>query len=565
MSQRQAPRPPPARSDGIILALTPGSRTAPEARRLAARIVRKHLPGSWKVRELGSRITPDPRFELLRSRAKVQPTLRQALRWARRLERDLDVDRAEAVPVQPGIEPPEESGMLPPSGVITPKHKRCAQSADWSVRLVSAPQAWRLASKPGGRRRGGGIVVAHPDTGYTEHPELVAGERVLAERGFDFEDERANPRDPLSGRFAGHGTATASVIMSAEGSQTGDASRFVTGIAPEARLIPYRVSSSVVHLSFRKLTRAVYAAIDARAHVISMSLGGPVGQEYLREAVSEATQEGILVLAAAGNYYPFVVFPAAFAHVVAVAAINCRRKPWLFSASGRSVDLSAPGESVWRARSRPNQPFDASQGSGTSFAVATVAGAAALWLAHHGRNNLVRRYGKARLAPLFAWTVNNHGVDRPRGWNRSKYGAGILNTHKLLKRRLPTPSKLSRIEQAVHDRMVAPPRRGPDTRAAFGSLSHYFPDLTAEGLQRALRGVFRCRDDTLLRILEDHGPELRYYLATNEALRAWVRLHVRGRPTPTSTSRIGGVLDNFTTELRLLLSATVRPSATRRK
>src|SRR5438093_1202238 len=91
------------------------------------------------------------------------------------------------------------------------------------------------ASHPAIRRhRGDGIVVAHPDTGYTEHPELIRSDIQIA-KGYDFVDDDADATDPLDPPNAGHGTSTGSVIVSDEGPADVD---HVTGVAPAASLIP---------------------------------------------------------------------------------------------------------------------------------------------------------------------------------------------------------------------------------------------------------------------------------------------------------------------------------------
>ena len=127
--------------------------------------------------------------------------------------------------------------------------------------------------------------------------------------------------DPMVGRSPGHGTATASVIMSARASAD---EITVVGSAPSATLVPLRVSTSVIHLSFKNLTRAIYHAVDrVGAHVISMSLGGPHHSQALEEAIEHALERGVIVLAAAGNVWPWVVYPARFERVIAVAACNC--------------------------------------------------------------------------------------------------------------------------------------------------------------------------------------------------------------------------------------------------
>ena len=58
--------------------------------------------------------------------------------------------------------------------------------------------------------------------------------------------------------------------------------------------------------------------------MISMSLGGPFGSGFLERAIGRAVDSGLIVLAAAGNYWPWVVYPARYNEVVGVAAVNCR-------------------------------------------------------------------------------------------------------------------------------------------------------------------------------------------------------------------------------------------------
>lgn len=90
-----------------------------------------------------------------------------------------------------------------------------------------------------------------------------------------------------------------------------------------------------------------------------------------------AIARGVVILAAAGNVWPWVVYPARFDQVIAVAACNGAARIWRDSASGPAVDGTAPGESVWVARTGDSPgPTDdhVDVGSGTSFAVATTAG-----------------------------------------------------------------------------------------------------------------------------------------------------------------------------------------------
>jgi serine protease len=259
---------------------------------------------------------------------------------------------------------------------------------EWSLDNLRVPQAWALfqATTPGDT-----VIVGHPDTGYTKHPEIL-GPHLVPDRGFDFEDDDPDPLDPLVGGFLrnpGRGTGTSSVIMSPRGLPPNIAGpEFVSGVAPGATLIPIRTTESVVLFSMSNLTRAIRFAIDKQVHVVSISLGGPFPSTALHNAVRDAEQAGVIVCCAAGNEVRFVVFPAAFDEVIAVAASRIDDAVWPGSCRGPAVDITAPGSSVWRAHSQKQDDntvaFDVERGSGTSFAVAETAALAALWLSFHG-------------------------------------------------------------------------------------------------------------------------------------------------------------------------------------
>src|SRR5213075_2790111 len=103
------------------------------------------------------------------------------------------------------------------------------------------------------------------------------------------------------------------------------------------------------------------------------------------------------------------------------------------------VDVTAPGESVWRAQVyRDNDEFknDVSRGYGTSFAVAAVAGVAALWLSYHGRDQLIQRYGAEKIPFIFNQIVRQSCEQVP-AWEQGSFGAGLVNARKVLAAELP--------------------------------------------------------------------------------------------------------------------------------
>lgn len=141
----------------------------------------------------------------------------------------------------------------------------------------------------------------------------------------------------------------------------------------------------------------------------------------------------VIVLAAAGNCVRLVVWPARYEDCIAVAGTNADDKPWRGTSDGPDVDISAPGENVFRARVEQGKPPSVGQGQGTSFAVALTAGVAACWLAHHGRANLIAeaRARRETLQVMFSRLLRAT-ARRPAGWDSVNMGAGIVHAKRLL-------------------------------------------------------------------------------------------------------------------------------------
>lgn len=110
-------------------------------------------------------------------------------------------------------------------------------------------------------------------------------------------------------------------------------------------------------------------------NIINISFGTPVYSEALKTAIDAATDQGILVVAAAGNRGSSGVdYPAAFENVLAVGSINASGEVSDFSAKGDGIDVVAPGEAVL-AQAHFGEDFVL---SGTSLAAPQVSGIAAL-------------------------------------------------------------------------------------------------------------------------------------------------------------------------------------------
>jgi len=514
------------RCTGIVIQVGPPGTDPSRAFKRAVSVVERHLDGEWGVMPLSERYND---FHVSPWSGQSLP-IGRAWDLSERMAADRDVASAEPAFRTPGLEPdPEERKdiLAPYEMTVSAVKQGTSESEDlpcardnplWSIEIAGIDRAWQLPLPPHGkgRRFGARIKVAHPDTGYTEHDEIwnrnPRKRRVLARKGYDFEDDDFDATDPLDGIFAGHGTATASVIMSDHNPST--SATWVSGAAPKSRLIPYRVSDSVLHFDFTHVAQAIHAAIDQKAHIISMSLGGPIPSRFLERAIDRAVRNGIIVLAAAGNVWPWVVYPARYESVLAVAAVNCRKKPWSQSASGSAVDISAPGESVWRAATLENtpDPYYVGMSSGTSYAVATAAGACALWLAYHGRKRLLKRYGASHLASVFREILLTRGFEKPAGWETDKFGVGILRADRLLEAPLPGTPPAVELGLMAQRAPMPPP-------TDLERIEDYFPSGDRPLLRGALARLLRVLPEELDRELALHGDEILFHLATNSALR----------------------------------------------
>nr|WP_276601102.1 MULTISPECIES: S8 family serine peptidase [unclassified Nannocystis] len=282
------------------------------------------------------------------------------------------------------------------------------------------------------------------------------------------------PIDPLH-PFGqpGHGTSTSSLMVGRE-----HAPHRVVGLAPAVEVVPIRVTDSVVILTWHaRLARAIDHAVLRGCHIISLSLGGLPGAR-LRRAIERAHARGVIVVAAAGNFVQFVVWPAAYPEALAIAATGPEGQAWSGSSKGASVALSAPGHRVVVADWQDGDPVTGPS-SGTSYATALVASAAALWLALHGPAALRERYPGAALPRAFRRVLT--GMARPAvdpgpfpvAW----FGAGLLDCAALLQAPLPVG------EEAI---FLGSPSASPESMLVDAALPlAYAREVRSEPLEAA--------------------------------------------------------------------------------
>lgn len=316
----------------------------------------------------------------------------------------------------------------------------------WAPRGLGALEAWE-------KSKGADVTVASIDTGSSQHAQLAGlwsakPHLNLVEGGADASDRFS--QDVMLPN-PGHGTLVASVVASRgvihpDGTTESDTA--VTGMAPEADILPIRAIRSVVDIKQSRIPAAIEHAIAQDCDVIIMALGSAFPIEPVEVALRAAVEAGMVVVCAAGNCVGPVVFPARFAPqglACAVAAVDFEYRPWEKTSRGDAVTVSAFGEAVWgaRLRSADGDRDEIAPSQGTTLASSLTAGAAALWLgAQGGRAKLKLAADRAGVTVqrLFNEAIAATAF-RPAGWGKG-LGAGLVNAAALVRHPLPAAEEI---------------------------------------------------------------------------------------------------------------------------
>ena len=224
----------------------------------------------------------------------------------------------------------------------------------WALGKAGFERAWS-------GERGAGAKIAILDTGISGgHPDLSS--KISAQRDF-IEDDR------IADDANGHGTAVAGIAAARTDNGTG-----IAGACADCRLVVGKVMDGDGVGYDSDIAQAITWAVRNDADVINLSLGGRVESNILKQAVDYAAEEGVIVVAAAGNQgIGSREFPAAYPSVVAVSSTDRNDERAPSSNFGSWVDVAAPGVGIVST-----VPGGYGLWSGTSMAAPHVAAQAAL-------------------------------------------------------------------------------------------------------------------------------------------------------------------------------------------
>jgi len=328
----------------------------------------------------------------------------------------------------------------------------------WNLRSVRAFDAWDVQT--GDPSVILAIIdsgVAHADRAVPDYEKSVLWPNVTMYRrspelpgpflpGYDFIHD-----DPDADDDFGHGTQVATIAAGAANNLAGSA-----GIAFGVAIMPIKVLDFQGDSDISYFVQGIRFAGDHHAHVANMSFGFPPLTFFrdvlrlppnvlahmfrpLKEAVEYAQRQGVILVAAAGNFDANEVsLPAAYPGVISVGATGFDDLRTSYSSYGRRLDFVAPGgdvterngdgvqDQLFNLSIKPNR----SEGSrakpdsfgvfpffGTSAASPHVAGAVALLLSrgYTSQGAIERTLRETAVIP----------AGKPNGLNL-EYGNGLI-------------------------------------------------------------------------------------------------------------------------------------------
>ena len=285
-----------------------------------------------------------------------------------------------------------------------------AENEPDALSMLQARDAWT-------RSAGAGVVIAVVDSGIDADNAHL---RDAVVGGVDLVGD-GEREDGLSD-LHGHGTAIAGQIAAREVDGSG-----VVGLAPESTLLSVRVFRGTDEESVEaghgpdaaRLAEGIRWAVANGADVISVSLSDDQDVPAVRTAVDAAVEQGVLIVASAGNRNTASEardeprYPAAYDGVLAVAATDPGGRVTDDSIHGPHVDVAAPGQNVLTATTGGGDCLYSQDAPSTSYATGYTAAAAALVMSAHPDDDVSQVQYRLQASALRA---NADARDDDSGW-----------------------------------------------------------------------------------------------------------------------------------------------------
>jgi len=248
---------------------------------------------------------------------------------------------------------------------------------------------------------GAGVRVAILDTGVlARHPALI-GHLTPGYNAFRPNTAPDDLPDGDTNAAVGHGTMIAGLVAR---------------LAPDAKILPVRVLNGDGIGTIFSVVAGIHYAVKHGARVINMSFGATQPSDALEQAVEEAIDAGVVIVAAAGNSNtnaPY--YPASLGNILTVASVESNNVKSIYSNYGEDVAVVAPGTGIrstyWNG--------GYANWTGTSFAAPFATATAALVCAlnpHAQPSQVIEQIMQTA-----------HPVDRANPGYKEQLGEGLLD------------------------------------------------------------------------------------------------------------------------------------------
>ncbi len=307
----------------------------------------------------------------------------------------------------------------------------------WNLSKIEMPKAWDISTGSSN------VIVAVIGAGVEYNHEDLINQLNNNYKGWNY---ATNSEDPFAYNY--HETRCTGIIGASTNNSIG-----VSGIAggwngSGIKMMYFQCQpDQYSQPTSANIADAIYRARSNGAKVISMSLGGLPYSTYLNAQITSASNAGVVICIAAGNYLryykdkvgwveeeAFVNYPASQPDVISVGATieSDYRKAWdpdptvedWGSCYIGHLDIVAPGIHI------PTTDLESYIGnkytlsfSGTSAATPHIAGVVALIFSIHPNS----------LSVAQVKTILENGCDFKSFMNSDEYGYGRINAYKALK------------------------------------------------------------------------------------------------------------------------------------
>jgi subtilisin family serine protease len=269
---------------------------------------------------------------------------------------------------------------------------------------IRAPQGWDLSTGSVS------VVIAIVDTGVDlSHPDLAS--KIVS--GYDFVngDPFADDDNVLDN---GHGTQVAGIAAAASNNGIG-----IAGVSWGALIMPVKVLDASGSGSDTTVAAGITWAADHGAQIINLSLGVPAYSATLENAVNYAYSRGAVLVAPTGNSGAgSILYPARYAHVIAVGGVDSSNNHWISSNYGPEVSVVAPAVHIYTTTLGGYAYED-----GTSMAVPYVSGLAAILRGFSGNGS----------PDAITWEIESTALDLGLPGKDDLYGYGLIQMDRAIR------------------------------------------------------------------------------------------------------------------------------------